>query len=77
MKKILLNFIFILPLLINSQNKETTDWVTNNSIEIEDASPDSELIIFKNNTPNKFANAKIYGFGEASHNTKEFFNIKM
>ena len=76
MRKIFLVFIFILPLSINSQNKKTIDWITNNSIEIEDANPNSELIIFKNNTPNKFANAKIYGFGEASHNTKEFFDIK-
>jgi len=68
--------IFILPLLLNSQNKETIDWITNNSIEIEDANPDSELDIFKENTPIKFTNTKIYGFGEASHNTKEFFDIK-
>ena len=59
-----------------SQNKETIGWIANNSIEIEDANPDSKLKIFENNTPNKFANAKIYGFGEASHDTKEFFNLK-
>ncbi|WOD42542.1 erythromycin esterase family protein [Hwangdonia lutea] len=76
MKKTLSILIFILPFLISSQNKKTIDWITNNSIEIEDSSPDSELKIFKNNTPDKFTNAIIYGFGEASHNTKEFFDIK-
>jgi len=76
MKKILLIFILIFPLLLSSQDKETISWIINNSIEIEDANPDSELEIFKRNTPNKFANAKIYGFGEASHNTKEFFDLK-
>ena len=76
MKKTLSIFIFILPLLMHSQNKETIDWITNNSIEIEDANPNTELKIFENNTPSKFANAKIYGFGEASHNTKEFFDLK-
>ncbi|MBU3823165.1 erythromycin esterase family protein [Flavobacteriaceae bacterium XHP0103] len=76
MKKTLPIFIFILSFLVNSQNKETIDWITNNSIEIEDASPDSELVFFEQNTPNKFNNAKIYGFGEASHNTKEFFDLK-
>lgn len=76
MKKTLLVLILIMPLLLYSQNKETIDWMTSNSIEIEDANPDSELIIFKQNTPIKFANAKIYGFGEASHNTKEFFDLK-
>ena len=55
---------------------ETIDWITNNSIKIEDSNPDSELKIFKENTPAKFVNAKIYGFGEASHNTKEFFDLK-
>ncbi|WP_188051739.1 erythromycin esterase family protein [Flavobacterium sp. GP15] len=76
MKKTFSIFIFILPFLSYSQDKETIDWITNNSIEIEDANPDSELKIFENNTPNKFDNAKIYGFGEASHNTKEFFDLK-
>ena len=61
---------------INGQNNKAIKWINEKSIEIEDANPDSELVIFKNNTPNKFANAKIYGFGEASHNTKEFFNLK-
>ena len=55
---------------INGQNNKAIKWINENSIEIEDANPDSELVIFKNNTPNKFANAKIYGFGEASHDTK-------
>lgn len=76
MKKIFAIFIFLLPFLMNSQNKETIDWINDNSIEIEDANPNSELKIFGKNTPNKFVNAKIYGFGEASHNTKEFFDIK-
>lgn len=76
MKKVFLIFACIFSIFINSQNKENVHWINNNSIEIEDANPNSELSIFKENTPNKFANAKIYGFGEASHNTKEFFDIK-
>lgn len=74
--KILLLFILILPLSINSQKQETIDWITKNSIEIEDANPDSELINFNKNIPERFENAKIFGFGEASHNTQEFFNLK-
>ena len=54
MKKTLSIFIFILPLLINSQNKETIDWITNNSIEIQDANPNSELKNFENNTSLSF-----------------------
>ncbi|UPQ80260.1 erythromycin esterase family protein [Flavobacterium azooxidireducens] len=76
MKKILLIFTFIIPLLLTSQNEETIDWITTHSIAIEDANPDSEMILFKQNTPTKFDNATLYGFGEASHNTKEFFDIK-
>lgn len=62
--------------IVNGQNNKTVKWINENAIEIEDASPDSELTIFASNTATKFVNAKVYGFGEASHNTKEFFDIK-
>lgn len=75
-KKLLSFFILISPLFLFSQKKETINWITNNSIEIEDANPDTELKIFEQNTPQKFSDAKIYGFGEASHNSKEFFDLK-
>lgn len=76
LKYLLSIFILISPLLLFSQKKQTINWITNNSIEIEDANPNSHLKIFEHNTPQKFSNAKIYGFGEASHNTKEFFDLK-
>ena len=77
MKKNYLIFVILFSLFnINGQNNKTIKWINENSIEIEDVSPDSELTVFKDNTPNKFANAKVFGFGEASHNTKEFFDIK-
>ena len=76
MKNIISIFIFFLTVLSYSQKKQTIEWINNNSILIEDANPNSELIDFGQNTPDKFANAKIYGFGEASHNTKEFFDLK-
>ena len=76
MKKILSILILISPFLLFPQKQETLKSITDNSIEIEDANPDSELKIFEQNTPNKFSRAKIYGFGEASHNTKEFFDLK-
>ena len=76
LKNLLSILILFSPLLLFSQKKETIKWITNNSIEIEDSNPDSELEIFERNTPQKFSNAKIYGFGEASHNTKEFFDLK-
>ncbi len=76
MKNTISTFIFFLTVLSYSQKAQTIDWINNNSILIEDANPNSELIAFGQNTPVKFANAKIYGFGEASHNTKEFFDLK-
>lgn len=69
-------FVFFLPFVLFAQQKETIDWLIDNSIRIEDANPDSEMSVFTQNTPDKFNNARIYGFGEASHNTKEFFNLK-
>lgn len=76
MQKIITSIILLLPFLFYAQKKETIHWLAENSITIEDASPDSELTTFHSNTPIKFEKARIYGFGEASHNTKEFFDIK-
>lgn len=76
MQKTLILIALLLPFLFYAQKKGTIDWITTNSITIEDASPDSELTIFHSNTPVKFEKARIYGFGEASHNTKEFFDLK-
>src|SRR5690606_7314109 len=61
---------------INAQDNEIINWINNNAIKIEDADPDTELLEFSENIPTKFANAKIFGFGEATHHGKEFFNIK-
>ncbi|SHF69862.1 erythromycin esterase [Salegentibacter echinorum] len=74
----ILAFIIIALLSFNSisQEQETINWINQNAIEIEDADPDTKLINFNNNIPEKFANAKIFGFGEATHHGKEFFDIK-
>jgi len=76
MKKIIIALSFLVFNNLFSQKDETIKWINENSIKIEDANPDTELLIFGTNTPSKFANAQIFGFGEASHNTKEFFDIK-
>ncbi|MEB2787302.1 erythromycin esterase family protein [Algoriphagus persicinus] len=76
MKKSLFCLVVILTFKSYAQNHETIDWINKNSIEIEDADPDSKLIGFSNNVPEKFKNAKIFGFGELSHDGKEYFNIK-
>lgn len=76
MKHLLLAIVCFLTLQLQAQDEKTLDWINNNAIEIEDADPDTELSIFNENIPEKFADAKIYGFGEASHNGKEFFTLK-
>jgi len=59
-----------------AQDDNAVNWINENAIKIEDANPDTNLTIFNNNTPQKFADAKIFGFGETTHQGKEFFNIK-
>jgi erythromycin esterase len=67
---------YLLSILIYSQNDKVVSWFDENAITIEDANPNTQLFIFKNNVPEKFENAKIFGFGEATHHGKEFFDLK-
>lgn len=76
MRNFLLVILCAFPLNISAQEAKNINWLNNNLIEIEDANPDSQLEIFHTNIPHKFNNAKIFGFGEASHHGKEFFDIK-
>jgi len=73
-------FLVLIVCLFNfytyGQNDNVLNWINENAIKIEDADPDTELLIFNDNIPEKFANAKIFGFGEATHHGKEFFDIK-
>ncbi|UFH34920.1 erythromycin esterase family protein [Flavobacterium acetivorans] len=59
-----------------AQDDKAVSWINENAIKIEDANPDTNLTIFNNNIPQKFADAKIFGFGETTHQGKEFFDIK-
>lgn len=59
-----------------AQDDKAVNWINENAIKIEDANPDTNLTIFNNNIPQKFADAKIFGFGETTHQGKEFFDIK-
>ena len=67
---------FFLLFQTYAQDDKTIKWINENAIKIEDANPDTNLTIFNDNIPQKFANAKIFGFGETTHQGKEFFNIK-
>ena len=76
MKKIIFTFLLILPFVLKAQNKEAINWIRSHAIEIKNANPNIELVAFQQSVPEKLAKAKVYGFGEASHNTKEFFDLK-
>lgn len=76
MKNILLLILNLIALNTSAQDKEVLNWINENAIEIEDADPNTDLPNFHKKIPDSFKNAKIFGFGEASHHGKEFFNIK-
>ena len=59
-----------------AQNPDVLSWINSNAITIEDANPDTPLTAFAQNVPQKFKDTRIFGFGEATHNTKEFFDLK-
>ena len=67
---------FFLLFQTYAQNQKAVNWINENAIKLEDANPDTYLSIFNNNIPQKFADAKIFGFGESTHQGKEFFDIK-
>jgi erythromycin esterase len=68
--------IFFILFQTYAQDDKAVNWINENAIKIENANPDTNLSIFNNNIPKKFADAKIFGFGETTHQGKEFFDIK-
>lgn len=76
MKIFLLGITFFLSTYINAQKNESIKWINSNLIKIEDTNPDTKPLIFGDNIPKKFQDAKIFGFGETTHHGKEFFNLK-
>jgi erythromycin esterase len=59
-----------------AQDQDIIAWINSNAIVIEDAAPDTPLNSFSAKVPEGFKNAMLFGFGEASHHGKEFFDIK-
>ncbi|MDN3204541.1 erythromycin esterase family protein [Algoriphagus sediminis] len=72
----LLTIALLFSLHISLSDDDTLEWINENSIEIEDSNQNSELKEFDKAVPERFSNAKIFGFGEATHNSKEFFDLK-
>jgi erythromycin esterase len=77
MKKNILSFVLILLCnsMVVSQNTEIVKAIDENAFEIKDVDPNLELE--KSATLDTiFKNVRIFGFGEATHGTKEFFDLK-
>ena len=52
------------------------EWIDENSVNIVDNSQKNNLPLFDRSSFPSFNNAKIFGFGESTHNAKEFFDLK-
>lgn len=76
MKRLLPYSLLFFISIIKAQDKAVTDWINSNAVVIEDANPDTKLVNFDKNVPDNFKNARVFGFGEATHHGKEFFDIK-
>lgn len=76
MKKIITTVLFLVTVITNAQDKAIVDWLNSNATPIEDATPTTPPTAFAANTPQKFKDARIFGFGEATHHGKEFFDLK-
>ncbi|MFP5436701.1 MAG: erythromycin esterase family protein [Bacteroidia bacterium] len=76
MKKIMTTMLFLVTAIISAQDKAVVAWLNANAIAVEDAAQTTPLTAFAANTPQKFTDARVFGFGEATHHTKEFFDLK-
>lgn len=76
MKNIFCPLALLFSILLNAQPNNPIAWININAIAIEDANPNNPLGEFGSKAPEKFNNALLYGFGEASHHGREFFNLK-
>lgn len=75
MNKLLIALFLCVTLMCHSQEK-AIQWINTNAIPIEDANPITPPANFGAHVPAAFKNARIFGFGEASHHGKEFFDLK-
>lgn len=70
----------ILPCLtvlsVYGQDEKMVEWINVHAIGIEDARPDTDPSAFRQRAPKAFVTAKVFGFGEATHHGKEFFDVK-
>ena len=76
MYRIFYSLLLLLSINLTAQNTDVVSWLNNNAVSIEDANPDTKLVSFAKNESQLFQDARIFGFGEATHHGKEFFDLK-
>lgn len=76
MKKNALLFLLVFINFCFSQNKEIINWLNENAYSIENCSFNTDINLPENKISANFINAKVFGFGEATHHSKEFIQLK-
>ncbi|MDR6968929.1 erythromycin esterase [Flavobacterium arsenatis] len=74
--QIKLLFILLFSSIITAQNNKVIDWVNQNAIALSDRDFKNDLNISREQLSPNFINAIVFGFGEATHHNKEFFEMK-
>ncbi len=75
-KKAITFFLLLSLQILYGQKQETLAWINSNAIPLENLDATNPLTHFSKNVPSRFRDAKIFGFGEATHHGKEFFDVK-
>ncbi len=76
MKVLLTIPLLFLNFFADAQNIDVKNWLNQNSINLEKLNVNQEFKIDEKLLSKEFRNAKIFGFGEATHHNKEFFDLK-
>lgn len=76
MRKILVAVYLFIAQSLSAQTNETLRWIDAHAVPLTDVSADKPLQNFTEKASLRFQNAKIFGFGEATHHGKEFFDVK-
>lgn len=76
MKILIPLFFLVLTNTINAQKNEVIKWIDSNAIPLEKNDSEKYLKLTSDYLKPYFSDAEIYGFGEATHHNKEFFEIK-
>ncbi len=69
-------FFLVITNIINAQKNEVIEWIDSNAIPLEKNNSEKYLKLTSDYLNPFFSDAEIYGFGEATHHNKEFFEIK-